>query len=112
MPAYDEDSEKFAGFDAQVVGIGVDSVFCSIAWQKHEIGLLRYPLASDFWPHGEVARRYGVLRDTEPLAGISNRVVFVIDKEGRVALSKQYQIGDVPPNDDVFAVLRALQSKG
>ena len=84
MPAYNEDLEKFAGFDAQVVGIGVDSVFCNIAWQKHEIGMLRYPLASDFWPHGDVARKYGVFLDSGFLPGISGRAVFVVDRAGRV----------------------------
>ena|SRR5947209_1475263 len=108
MPAYNEDLEKFAGLDAQVVGIGVDSVFCNIAWQKHELGLLRYPLASDFWPHGEVARKYGVFREKDPLGGVSNRAVFVVDKQGKIAFAKQYEIPDVPPNEDVFEALRKL----
>ncbi|MBV8207026.1 MAG: redoxin domain-containing protein [Acidobacteria bacterium] len=109
MPAYRQDLERFAGFDAQVVGIGVDSVFCSIAWQKYEIGMLNYPLASDFWPHGDVARKYGVLRAAEPLAGLSNRAIFVVDKQGRIAFSKLYQISDVPPNEDLFEALGKLE---
>ena len=50
MPAYNKDLDRFAGYDAQVVGVNVDSVYSHIAWQKHDIGMLRYPLASDFWP--------------------------------------------------------------
>jgi peroxiredoxin len=109
MPAYNEDLEKFAGYDAQVVGIGVDSVFCSMAWQKFELGMLRYPLASDFWPHGEVARKYGVFLESGFMPGISGRAVFVVDKAGKIAFSKLYQISDVPPNEEVFEVLKKLQ---
>lgn len=111
MPAYNEDLEKFAGLDAQVVGISVDSVYCHIAWQKHELGLLRYPLASDFYPHGEVARKYGIFIDSGFLPGISGRAVFVVDKQGKIAFSKLYNIPDVPPNEDVFEVLEALEGK-
>ena len=109
MPAYNEDLEKFAGYDAQVVGIGVDSVFCAVAWQKHELGLLRYPLASDFWPHGEVARKFGIFLDSGFMPGISGRAVFVVNKAGKIAFSKLYQISDVPPNQEVLAVLQQLQ---
>ena len=91
------------------MGIGVDSVFCSLAWQKCELGALRYPLASDFWPHGEVARKYGIFLDSGFMPGISGRAVFVVNKAGKIAFSKLYQISDVPPNEDVLAVLKQLQ---
>ena len=51
-------------------------------WER-EIGPLEYPLCSDFWPHGEVSRSYGVFRDRSPLAGTSERAIFVIDRAGR-----------------------------
>ena len=73
MPAYNSALEKFAGFDAQVVGISGDSIFSHIAWQEKAIGILRYPLASDFHPHGNVAKTYGVFREGPPLPGISER---------------------------------------
>lgn len=111
MPAYDVDHERFAGLDAQVVGISVDSSFSHIAWQKHELGKLRYPLLSDFYPHGEVARQYGIFRENEPLPGISERAIFVVDKQGKIAFSKVYHLGQVPPNQEVFAVLERLQGE-
>ncbi len=94
--------------DAQVVGMSIDSVFSHIAWQKFEVGILNYPLGSDFWPHGEVARRYGVLREGDPIPGISERAVFVIDKDGVIRFSHVYDLGEVPENEDVFEVLREL----
>ena len=90
------------------MGISIDSVFSHVAWQKFEVGMLNYPLGSDFYPHGEVARSFGVLRDGDPIPGISERAVFAIDKEGIIRFSKVYELGEVPENEDVFEVLRDL----
>ncbi len=112
MPAYQADLPKFAALDAQVVGISPDSPYCHVAWQRHEIDWLDFPLASDFWPHGEVATRYGVRRENPvPLPGISDRAVFVIDKQGKIAFSKVYQLSEQPPNDEVFEVLQRLHAQ-
>ena len=108
MPAYDRELEKFAGLGAQVVGVSVDSVFSHIAWQKHDIGMLRYPLCSDFYPHGATAKQYGVFREGDPIPGINERAVFIVDKAGKIAFSKLYELGEQPPNEDAFAVLRKL----
>ncbi len=88
--------------------MSIDSVFSHIAWQKFEVGMLNYPLGSDFYPHGVVARSFGVLRDRDPIPGISERAVFVIDKEGIIRFSKVYELGEVPENEDVFEVLREM----
>ena len=88
--------------------MSIDSVFSHIAWQKFEVGKLNYPLGSDFYPHGEVARSFGVLRDGNPIPGISERAIFVIDKEGIIRFSKVYELGEVPENEDVFEVLREM----
>ncbi len=108
MPAYNADLDKFAGYDAQVVGISVDSIPSHIAWQKRDIGVLNYPLASDFYPHGEVAKKFGVLREGDPIPGINERAVFVIDKQGKIAMAKVYELGQQPDNEDAFEVLRKL----
>ena len=108
MPAYDRDLDQFAGLGAQVVGVSVDSVFSHIAWQKHDIGVLRYPLCSDFYPHGATAKKYGVFREGDPIPGINERAVFIVEKSGKIAFSKLYQLGEQPPNEDALAVLRKL----
>lgn len=108
MPAYNADLDKFAGFDAQVVGMSVDSVPSHIAWQKRDIGLLRYPLASDFYPHGATAEKFGILRTGAPIPGINERAVFVIDKQGKIVFAKVYDLGEQPDNEDCFDVLRKL----
>jgi len=108
LPGYNSELERFSGYDAQVVGISVDSIPSHMAWQKKEIGIMNFPLASDFYPHGEVARRYGVLREGDPIPGISDRAVFVVGKNGKLAFAKVYPISQVPDNEEVFEVLRKL----
>jgi peroxiredoxin len=112
MPAYQADLPQFAALDAQVVGISPDSPYCHIAWQRHQIDWLDYPLLSDFWPHGEVAAKYGVRRENPvPLPGISERAVFVVDKQGTIAFARVYELSAQPPNEELFEVLRRLNSQ-
>jgi alkyl hydroperoxide reductase subunit AhpC len=108
MPGYNADLAKFAGYDAQVVGISVDSIPCHIAWQKRDIGLLDYPLCSDFYPHGQVAELYDLLRLGPPIPGINERAIFIVDKQGKVVFARLYELGDQPDNEDLFEVLRKL----
>ena len=51
--------KEFKARDAQVLGVSVDSVPSHVAWQKKDIGMLNYPLGSDFYPHGETAKKFG-----------------------------------------------------
>lgn len=70
--------------------------------------MLSYPLGSDFYPHGAVAQKFGIFRSSDPLAGINERAVFVIDKQGKIVFAKVYELGDLPDNEDAFEALRAL----
>ena len=104
MPAYEADLERFKGYDAQVLGISVDSVPCNTAWAK-SLGGLSYDLLSDFHPKGEVAKKYGAYRESD---GISDRALFVVDKEGKLAFADIHDIADQPDNEELFDVLRKL----
>ncbi len=110
MPAYNVDLDKFAGLDTQVLGISVDSIYCHLAWVKREVGLLDYPLCSDFFPHGEAARRYGIFREGPPIPGINDRAIFVVNKEGRIAWSKLYDLGAQPENEELLDALKQINS--
>jgi peroxiredoxin len=104
---YQEKREKLAAYDAMVVAVGVDSIMNTTAWER-EIGPFDFVLCSDFWPHGEVSRKYGVLREKQPDAGIDERAVFVIDKSGRIQFRKVYEDGKVPEVDETLSVLAKL----
>ena len=92
-----------AGLNAQVLGISIDSVPCLKAWAD-SLGRISYPLLSDFWPHGEVAARYGVLRPQ----GYSERALFIIDQEGIVRYIDVHDIGQQPSNEVLFDELRRI----
>ena len=76
-PGYNIVKELFDENDAVLIGITVDNIPTLYAWTK-QMGQLWFPVLSDFWPHGAVARKYGVLRSD----GVSERALFVIDKKG------------------------------
>ena len=67
-----------------VWGVSCDSMFVLRALDDAEG--LAFPLLSDFWPHGEVARAYGALDETH---GTARRVSVLVDAQGRVAASWQ-----------------------
>lgn len=108
MPAFEADKARFAERNAQVVGISVDSIASHIAWQKQSIGKLSYPLCSDFYPHGSVIQRYGLLREGPPVPGITERAVVVVDKAGAVRWKKVYDLGAAPDNAEILKALEAL----
>jgi peroxiredoxin (alkyl hydroperoxide reductase subunit C) len=80
----------FQNDDVQILGVSVDSVHALKAWAKQEG--YQFPLLSDFWPHGEVAKAYGVFN--EP-AGMANRGTFLIDKNGIVQFAEMNMPGEV-----------------
>jgi alkyl hydroperoxide reductase subunit AhpC len=69
------------------------------------LGGITYPLLSDFWPHGQIAQLYGVLRDD----GKSERAIFVIDKMGIVRYVDVHDIDLQPDNEELFRVLAELE---
>ena len=68
MVTYQVEREKFLARQAEVLGISVDHIMNTTSWER-EIGPFDFLLGSDFWPHGEVSRQYGVLREADPFAG-------------------------------------------
>ena len=105
MVACQVEREALQSRDTEIVGISVDSIMNTTAWER-EIGPFDYPLCSDFWPHGEVSRQYGVLRDE----GTSERAVFVIDKAGNIKFSRVYSQTQVPEFSDIIEALTRLSS--
>jgi glutaredoxin len=99
------DLHIFEGYNTQVLGISVDHVPCLVAWAE-SLGGISFPLLSDFWPHGKVAREYGVFREHE---GRSERALFIIDKQGTVRYVDVHDIDEQPDNEELFKVLRQLE---
>ncbi|SHK23696.1 peroxiredoxin (alkyl hydroperoxide reductase subunit C) [Pseudonocardia thermophila] len=73
----------FQNDDVQVLAISVDHPFALKAWADAQN--YQFPLLSDFWPHGEVAKAYGVFNEK---AGMAVRGTFLVDKEGIVRFAE------------------------
>ena len=104
MSSYQSDIKRFDAADTAVLGISIDPQPAKTAWAK-ELGVTSFDLLSDNYPYGDVAQKYGVFRQKD---GISDRAVFVIDKQGKVRWSRVYDIPQHPNNDDVFAALAEI----
>ena len=89
--------------NAQVLGISVDHVPCLQAWAE-SLGGIGFPLLSDFWPHGAVAEKFGVLRHD----GKSERAIFIIDKTGVIRYIDIHDIDDQPYNEALRIALRQI----
>ena len=105
MPSYEADMAEFERYDAQVVGISVDSVPSHVAFAKSIGGIGSYPLLADFHPKGEVTKKYGVWKEDK---GISERAVVIVDKEGIVRYIDVHDISEAPDNAQLLETLREL----
>ncbi len=95
---------RFEEVDTQVLGISVDSTATNDSWAE-SLEVEEVLLLSDFWPHGEVAQQYGVLRPQ----GYTERATFIVDKEGIIRYEHVYDINELPNNEPLFQVLRDLE---
>lgn len=96
--------DRFERVNTQVLGISVDSKDSLKAWAE-SLGGITYPLLSDFWPHGAVAQKFGVLRSE----GYSERAIFIIDRAGVIYYVDVHDIDDQPDNEVLFRELAALE---
>jgi peroxiredoxin len=99
---YNELRPEFSEFDAQIIGISVDGIWCHLAFSKDR--KFHLPLLADFEPKGAVARLYGVFNEK---TGESDRALFVIDPAGVIRWSYVSPVGINPGAD---GILKALES--
>src|SRR5277367_3103138 len=85
------DMKQFEALDAQVLGLSVDSSWAHKAFAE-KMGIT-YPLLADFNPRGAVADKFGVYL---PEKGITGRAIAIIDKAGKIAWFKNYDIPVLP----------------
>ena len=104
-PGYNILEDLFVEFNAVLVGITVDNIPSLYAWTR-EMGGLWFPVLSDFWPHGETADRYGVLRSD----GTAERAIFIIDGEGIIRYIDVHDINRRPPLETIVDQLKRMTS--
>ncbi len=102
-PGYNIAKDFFEDANAMLLGITVDNIPTLYAWTS-QMGKLWFPVLSDFWPHGAVAERYGILRSD----GASERALFVIDKQGVIRYIDVHDINTMPRLEDLTSELSKL----
>ena len=100
---YNKILTEFKTFCAEVIGISFDNVWCHLVFSKHK--KLRFPLLSDFQPKGKVAEKYGVYRKDD---GVSERALFLVDKDGVIRYSYVSPIGVNPGVDGILKASEGL----
>jgi peroxiredoxin (alkyl hydroperoxide reductase subunit C) len=103
-PGYNIVQDLFEENNSTLLGISVDNIPTLYAWTR-QMGDLWFEVLSDFWPHGAVASRYGVLRSD----GTTERAIFIIDKRGIIRYIDVHDINERPPLESIVQQLEALR---
>ena len=96
--------KQFEALDAEVLGVSVDSVWSHKAYAE-KMGI-KYSLLADFHPKGAIGEKYGVYLGEK---GINGRAIFIVDKHGKVAWAKNYDIPVVPDVKEVATALGGVK---
>ena len=99
------DMKKFDQLDAQILGLSVDSVWSHKAYAE-KMGI-QYPLLADFQPRGAVGEKYGVYLADK---GITGRAIAIVDRSGKIAWFKNYDIPTLPDVKEVSEALAKLKN--
>ena len=103
-PGYNIIQDIFENNDAVLLGITVDNIPTLFSW-TNQMGKLWFEVLSDFWPHGAVAAKFGVLRSD----GVAERALFVIDKKGIIRYIDVHNINQRPSLEDIVRELERLK---
>lgn len=104
MQSLEANKDVFDSLNTVAVGLSVDTVPSKKAWAK-ELGITSTPLLADFWPHGAVAKLYGIFRDKE---GSSERANIIVDEAGKIVFFKIYEISQLPDIQEIISFLKQL----
>lgn len=102
-PGYNIAQPIFEKYDAVLLGISADNIPTQFAW-TNQMGQLWFPVLSDFWPHGALAQKLGILRSD----GTTERAIFIIDKNGIIRYIDVHDINRRPPLEDIVRELQKL----
>jgi peroxiredoxin len=105
MRALEEHFEILKALNTVPVGLSIDSMHSKKAWAE-SMGLKNLKLLADFWPHGGVAKQYGLFREQD---GYSERANVIVDGQGKVAWVKVYEISQLPDLHEVIEILEKLK---
>jgi peroxiredoxin len=105
MKSLEENKQKFEELNTIAVGISVDAIPSKKAWAE-SLGIKETSLLSDFWPHGEVAKLYGIFRNKE---GVSERANVIVDRFKKIQFFEVYEMNKLPDINKILDSLKTLQ---
>jgi len=101
MKSLEANYEQFEKLNSIALGLSVDAVPSKKAWAK-ELAIENTRLLSDFWPHGEVAKLYDILREKD---GFSERANIIVDENLKVIFAQTYPISQLPDIEEITKFL-------
>lgn len=104
MKSLEANYKAITSLNTLPVGLSVDAVPSKKAWADN-MGLKQLRILADFWPHGAVAKAYGLFREH---GGTSERANVIVDEKGKVAWVKVYEISQLPDINEVIDTLKKL----
>jgi peroxiredoxin len=107
MKALEANFKTITALNTVPVGLSVDAVPSKKAWADN-MGLKNLRIMADFWPHGGVAKAYGLFREH---GGTSERANVIVDEKGKVAWVKVYEISQLPDINEVIDALKKMTGK-
>ena len=105
MKSLEANYSTLASLNTVPVGLSIDHVPSKKAWSD-SMGLKQLKIVADFWPHGAVAKAYGLFREH---GGTSERANVIVDEKGKVAWMKVYPMGELPDIKEVIEALKKLK---
>ena len=103
---YNEMLKFFKKYNAELLGISVDSKWCHMAFMNER--KLHFSLLSDFHPKGETAKKYGVYNEHE---GVCDRALFVINTKGIIHWSYLSPVAINPGADGIMEALETINNE-
>ena len=101
MQSLENNKERLSKLNIVAVGVNVDPIPSKKAWAK-ELGIENTRLLSDFWSHGEVAKKFGIFREKE---GFSEGANIIIDENGKIIFTKVYDLPELPDIEEIINFL-------
>jgi peroxiredoxin len=104
MKSLEKNKLAFDSLNTVAVGVSIDTVPSKKAWAE-SLGITNTRLLSDFWPHGKVAKAYGIFLKDDGISGRSN---IIVDETGNIRLFKNYPLGQLPDIQEILNFLTEI----
>lgn len=104
MQSLERNQYEFKELNTVAVGISIDTVPSKKAWADL-LGIRITGLLSDFWPHGDIAKMYGIFREED---GISERANIIINENQEIEFIRIYELSELPDINEILTFLRGI----